>query len=1176
MLRVLLFTNVVLSCLGKLYDYELEDPFDDVHNFGGEPFQYDHLDELFFDDDDDYLFDRNFDHNDELADTDSVVSLDINPDGACKEDLIVHSHCVGSSKAVCLWMDNVDSVRWSNHVVGYYKPVSSACKTELVEFLTNASNHPFKYFHHLQNDCAVDISQICHNTTMEQTALGCLRANFDSITDSTCRDEIVHFNSWTSMNETWWSPTLWHDCSEERTSVCTNRTSTGLTDFRDCLDDNRSSLSLKCHRSLFQSDMQAAPNPFLLRRDVSMKCVAETKRYCNDVSPKDENHLFCLFRASKRPGTNFDTDCIDSVDSVVTLIESDYRMNVPMRKFCRRTIDEFCPNEKQKNDESGIEDDSVIVCLKRVFLFSEHRVVAHNEAPDWERAEETDACMNVIRQSVLISSLDWEADSDLHTNCLLDYHRLLHRVDNTVSGALRDAEKCDKSFSPNDCLQSHIHDLEDPECVRAVMLHSQLSALDVDFQPQLLEACALALDHLDCGEDLPVSCLYTNLNTISDQHCREAIRHDYELSDRDYRLSYSLTLVCETDRLAHCGSVPATDVARCMIEHVESISDPACEKDVSRLAFVAQTEGEESLEQLCANDVKKFCDSIQTGHGNVHACLINQIEFLSPMCSEEILNLHRSASSFKSMEMALNSACSHELVAACKHLTTVGTKTLLSEKAQCLYEHLRSGDEVEFSRECESQLTTVNTLLSMDYRTNPALQKDCGTDVELLCGTGGMSSKTIQCLISHRLQIRNTNCKSHIVSTIYKMSENVQFVPNMRRVCGDDIRKFCSLVPVGGGSLHECLRENFEELSHDCQSQEFTIEQLESLSAVTVNACKSEQMCGGSDADLHCLWRNVDDVSVECAKAVKSEMKGKFGNIWLDPTLYTRCRDSVNDFIDSDEPGCPDWLQTLPVPLNGLIPLPSNYTQAIGGEHIVCLGTNRAKIADRSCLSLVENILRMEASDPILFKFGLRSACRRDLNGGICANADPFNTISQWRCLQDNVDSVASACANGVKRVWRMSLIDVQFNPDITANCETEISNYCKNLVKGGTRTIACLSETFTRSSNNTDIVFSEECAEAVKRLPKAESLDLANPWNIAKKQAKSILDSVSKNDTEIPEIQHARLLQATTADISSIAISGPLAMVSLAALFLVVVGALYRLFKYKMNKGYMVIVEKD
>lgn len=40
----------------------------------------------------------------------------------------------------------------------------------------------------------------------------------------------------------------------------------------------------------------------------------------------------------------------------------------------------------------------------------------------------------------------------------------------------------------------------------------------------------------------------------------------------------------------------------------------------------------------------------------------------------------------------------------------------------------------------------------------------------------------------------------------------------LRRACGMDYRTFCSEVPIGGGRVIECLRENGPSLSRQCRS----------------------------------------------------------------------------------------------------------------------------------------------------------------------------------------------------------------------------------------------------------------------------------------------------------------------------------------------------------------------
>jgi hypothetical protein len=1122
--------------------------------------------------------------------------LDIDPESPCKADLLSHPECnYGQDKGVCLWMNAVDSGRWATRFgnTEWLRPISLECKSHLVEFLSNASSHPFEYFKDLRVECDSVLNSFCANATLQQTALACLRSNFDSIDSSNCRDEITHLNSWTSLNASWWSPTLWRDCTQERKTVCVNSTSSGLSHLRDCLDDHRESLTDQCHHSLFESDLQAAPNPYVLRRDLAAQCAAESKEYCSDVVRGDENQLFCLYRASKRYGDRFNPTCASQVESVVKLLESDYRMNVPIRKFCRKTINEFCASEKDENDKSAHESDEVLSCLKRVYLHDEHnkRSRLAKGPTAWRDYEETEACMHAVRQSVLIDSLDWEVDSSLHSNCYKDYHRFL--LAKTCEG--------ESLQSPQECLQSHFSAITNKDCQKAVALHSQLSALDQDFKPQLLSACALALDRLDCsayeeseehhvGKDGLVECLYSKVHEIEDANCRAAVRQDFALSDRDYRLSYELSLVCKRDRVQLCSNVQPEEVLGCMISHIDDIQDQQCHRDVARLSFVAMNEGNDSVEKsACAGDVQKLCSAIVQAHGNVHACLLGNLGELSDSCSRAVLNLHTSAASHQAMEKLLNTACSEVLVSeTCEHL--IKGDSGLQAKTDCIGDVLSDG-EVSVSSACRSQLYAVNALLSADYRTNPELQKDCKLDTSVLCSselergqsTQGFSTEVIQCLVQQRMKIRNSNCKKQILRQIYKMSEDVMVNPEMHASCKGDLKTFCEGIKPGEGRLHDCLREHIQDLSHDCQAQEFAVEQMEQLAASTKTACEPEltsMFCKGSGKPLHCLWRNVDESSTDCQRAVKREMKGKIGNIWLDPNLYVKCRSSVNELISSgDADKCPSHLVQLPPPHNGMIPLPVNYTQAIAGEHVACLGSNRAKIADRPCLTAVEDILKLEISDPLLLRFGLRSACSKELKlNGICGNSDPFDTLDQWKCLQREVkkSELAKAmslnCADSVKRMWRLSLFDIKFNPDLNANCEFEQTTVCKGM--SSSKMVVCLADQFARNAT----VFSEECGEAVKRMPAPGSLDSEKSWKKIQDQIEMTPAPKLDEIDDLPVVEQLRLLRQagiSTSD-SGIEISGPLAFVSLSSLVVLVLGGLYRLYRYKMNKGYMVIVEKD
>jgi len=163
-------------------------------------------------------------------------------------------------------------------------------------------------------------------------------------------------------------------------------------------------------------------------------------------------------------------------------------------------------------------------------------------------------------------------------------------------------------------------------------------------------------------------------------------------------------------------------------------------------------------------------------------------------------------------------------------------------------------------------------------------------------------------------------------------------------------------------------------------------------------------------------------------------------------------------------------------------------------------------------------------------------------------------------------------CADSVKRMWRLSLFDIKFNPDLNANCEFEQTTVCKGM--SSSKMVVCLADQFARNAT----VFSEECGEAVKRMPAPGSLDSEKSWKKIQDQIEMTPAPKLDEIDDLPVVEQLRLLRQagiSTSD-SGIEISGPLAFVSLSSLVVLVLGGLYRLYRYKMNKGYMVIVEKD
>lgn len=80
-------------------------------------------------------------------------------------------------------------------------------------------------------------------------------------------------------------------------------------------------------------------------------------------------------------------------------------------------------------------------------------------------------------------------------------------------------------------------------------------------------------------------------------------------------------------------------------------------------------------------------------------------------------------------------------------------------------------------------------------------------------------------------------------------------------------------------------------------------------------------------------------------------------------------------------------------------------------------------------------------------------------------------------CLGAEVDGT---CRQHMKDIQQQLMQDYSINPDIVANCETEIKTFCRKVEKGG-KTLDCLMEkAMEKEGKDNNIEFSDKCYNAV------------------------------------------------------------------------------------------------
>src|SRR5262245_33202882 len=91
-------------------------------------------------------------------------------------------------------------------------------------------------------------------------------------------------------------------------------------------------------------------------------------------------------------------------------------------------------------------------------------------------------------------------------------------------------------------------------------------------------------------------------------------------------------------------------------------------------------------------------------------------------------------------------------------------------------------------------------------------QQACASDIQTYCaGVQQGDGRIAKCLAANEQKL-TPGCKAGMAKTAELMKEVVQ-------ACEDDIHKFCS--GAAKGTVKECLRTNFRELSMGCKRELF-------------------------------------------------------------------------------------------------------------------------------------------------------------------------------------------------------------------------------------------------------------------------------------------------------------------------------------------------------------------
>ena len=125
-------------------------------------------------------------------------------------------------------------------------------------------------------------------------------------------------------------------------------------------------------------------------------------------------------------------------------------------------------------------------------------------------------------------------------------------------------------------------------------------------------------------------------------------------------------------------------------------------------------------------------------------------------------------------------------------------------------------------------LAVLLAIPEIAFAAEPVTQKPCADEIEKFCKDVRLGEgRIVQCLKDHDAEL-SAVCRDKVKQVVQRLEE-------AKRICANDIEKFCADVTPGGGRLIKCLKPHLQELAPACR------EQLQSVQAKTGGGKKPVQ-----------------------------------------------------------------------------------------------------------------------------------------------------------------------------------------------------------------------------------------------------------------------------------------------------------------------------------------------
>jgi Golgi apparatus protein 1 len=696
--------------------------------------------------------------------------------------------------------------------------------------------------------------------------------------------------------------------------------------------------------------------------------------------------------------------------------------------------------------------------------------------------------------------------------------------------------------------------------------------------------------------------------------CKEQVLRVKIEAAKDFVADAMLSELCTDDAQELCADVKAGGgrVQECLRKKRPQLSWD-CQEELFRkeVEDAADLRLNPTLLRVCSKDKKTFCSDVKPGMGRAKQCLEDnraKPDF-SPECKAKFEEMMvRRASDFR-LDESLRSACRDDIEEVCGYekdsLDTVAGYD--ARVIECLQDYR---DELT-KAECQEAVHKVTARAAEDIRMDRPLADACYEDRKTLCaGVAPGSARVLRCLQDKREQL-NYECRATLFDQEVRLAEDIDFKFPMKKACSKEIELFCKDVKHGHARVITCLQEHDEDASmgRECRAEVKRDEVREAedyrldyrlnkacdmeIDMLCAEVCSPFQGQACSGAVIDCLRDKQDNITAEACKTELFEVEKRMGNDFRDDAqLKKSCADDVAKFCADVEPGngkvhecllnhkaelaatCKVAEGKLQVALSSDVRLHPGFKQCTDEIKVHCKSVKPGQGRMFRCLQ--ESMEKSDFSDGCKkqigkrqnkmaknwkLDFGVAKKCSADVDK-ICAAAKAKNddTGAVLKCLSENHDSISAAdCQTEVARATKMAFWQYSKGAPITAECDEDAQTLCPAKFPTAGQSFKRLGKCITSKAEN---VTNPACKKLLD-ISKSTEDDAEFNAMLAKV---TIMNKVKKSAEKAAKGVKGAPAAAAAGKGDMLKVTGWMALASIAALVLVVIGGGY--YAYKKYTG--------